>query len=59
VQYRVIPFELFVGALPSVQRKPSVAVLLAVGLADATPAFQTNFDPFFTHVNVLSAKLTF
>ena len=34
-------------------------VALAAGLADATPAFQTNFDPFFTHVNVLSAKLTF
>ena len=59
MQYKVVPFALFVGALPSVQRKPSEAPLLAAGLADAMPAFQTNLDPFFTHVNVLSAKLTF
>ena len=59
MQYKVVPFVLFVGVLPSVQREPSEALLLTAGLADATPAFQTNLDPFFTHVNVLSAKLTF
>jgi len=59
VQYKVVPFELFVGALPSAQRKPSATLLLAAGLADATPAFQTNLEPFFTQVKVLSAELTF
>jgi hypothetical protein len=48
-----VPFELFVGALPSVQRKPSVTLLLAAGLADATPTSQTNLAPFLMQVKVL------
>ena len=53
MQYRVVPFALFAGALPSVQRTPSVADLVAVGFAIATPEFQTSLLPFLMQVKVL------